>query len=411
MHPICSRLIDYHITSGYWESANDMRYGYILSPEPFPLNVHLQRQLSEIGEAIANYQRGIRKLYELIETNRGRKSDLIRTLFRQSCDGLPLICNEKPFPLCKVDLIIDNENNLKIVEIDAYNPRAIPFVSFFKDVFYEFSSNFYLGVEKILAKQVAMKDSNTIVWPYSNRERYYSRGIMQLKRILFNNCGIRLQTFNAIEHLSAHNLPSMILIIPTGLHTPAEVLTKEKLIERYYQNESDFIFPLHPWAATKSMLAIISNDTHDSETDELLRAANLNLDLLRHYIPKSILVGKYQERVIHQWMNRRTDFILKKSFSSGHKGVFYNDSSEFPSVFNEAIALKRPSYILQETINQKAFTLPFFEPMGTIRKDQWYVRLTAHIDENGAIVDAEITGRRHPCVYGALDSIQIPCTI
>ena len=131
-------FVSYHKQIGLWNSPeNFKRYGYVLSPEVFTLNSKMQSQLTEIGLAVKAFQEGAKRLarysFDKKETGKHTPSMLYR-MFREALGGLPFVVSERNVPICKVDLMIDTQGNLKIAEIDAYNPRGIAYAMFLREM-------------------------------------------------------------------------------------------------------------------------------------------------------------------------------------------------------------------------------------------------------------------------------------
>jgi hypothetical protein len=404
-------LVEYHIYNNFWKSEFDKRYGYVLSPEPFVLNDEIKSQLLDIGKVIKVYQEGCKNLFSLAKNEHGRLFNTINYIFKSACEGLPLLQTNRNSALCKVDLIIDEQNQLKILEVDIYNPRGIPYVVFLRDIFKEYRSNYLIGVESVIKRELNNRATSSLLWVYADKERYYENGFLQLKRILQNNLGINVLYMNALNIEDKEGKFNAILNVPACLNKPTEIITRGKLVREYKKDDNKFLYPIIPWMGSKSLLGIISNASKIQSVDELVFESFENIELLRNYIPPSILIGKYFKDDTKKWVSSNNDSVLKKSVSSGHKNVYFSDDINFHTNIESALSHKQPAYILQKCIKSKKILLPYFEKNGKISKDYWNLRLTVHVDLNGDVVDAEITGRRDQFVYGSIDSIQLPCII
>lgn len=404
-----SELLEYHLDNGFWSSVNDTRYGYELSPVPFYLNSDLQNQLTDIGKVVANIQEGSKRLFKNVSQSNGRTESSIRKIFEQAGGGLPMVVSEQKMPLTKVDLIIDVKSQIKIAEIDSYNPRGIVYALLLRDIFKEYSGQFYSGCGAILSAEMEARETTKLLWIYAMKERYYLQGFLQFQRIM-NQYGKEIKVQSAA---SLKDVDMLSLMIPWGMNDPVEQLAKKMLIDKYMNNDSQFLFPLHPWMGTKGILGMLSNSCKNEALESLAQYHFSDVDMIRQYIPPTTLISKRNATEVASWVNGDRNVVLKGNVASGLKSVFFSADKKEEYVKNLLVAtsMKQPSYIMQEEVQQKTFRLPYYKNNGTLEYADWYLRLIIHVDSSGQVVDAEITGRRTKDVHGAPDCIQLPCTI
>lgn len=397
-------LTEYHYDHGYWTPQNNQNYEYVLCPEPFSLSFKLESELSLVGKVIGAYHDAMENIFDYAEsqkTKNDRSASMISRILKQGCDGLPFGRSiGRKIPLTKVDLIIDKNENLKIAEIDSYNPRGIPFALFLRDIYKEYKSPF---CNPIFILDSMTKNGN-LTWVYSDVERYYERIFKQMQRIVRHDMNLTL--INASKADTFYDQEN-ILMIPTRMHKPKELSAKNRLLEMYTKNVLSFAYPMHPWISTKGALGIVSNPTEELALEELLKSSfdKKDLEFLRILLPKTAILGKALENT-KSWCNG-SKFMLKKNVSSGLKGVWLADANH--EKFREAVSQKNPSYIAQEFVDQKTYPISYYDQKGDVKSADWYLRLTTYVDQLGRVVDAEITGRRTPDVHGAPDCIMLPC--
>ena len=189
-------LVDYHLENRYWSSANDTRYGYVLCPHPFRLDENHIAQLKEIGIAVADYIRGMKKLFTYASQYQGshRIASTIYQICEQGSGGMPLLSPAGNVPITKVDCMIDTLGNIRIAEIDAYNPRGLSYVLFLRDIFPE-AKNPFCGITDTLANCIGNKE---LIWVYANRERYYLTAFAQMQRIM-RKYNINMHLYTDVE--------------------------------------------------------------------------------------------------------------------------------------------------------------------------------------------------------------------
>ncbi len=394
------------LTNGYWDSIDDQKYGFKLGFGPYHYPKELSNQInSELGKVVWSYEVGVRKLFEATEKGKTHLHSNIKHLFRQSGFGLPIECSPQPLPLVKVDCMIDDAGNIKIAEIDGYNPRGIAYTSFLKDLYNAGEHQDY-SIEKLIAKEVKLRGTNTLLWIYSHRERFYLRAIQQFKRIM-KTFGIDVICLDAIDHLDKELLlRSAILIIPWGMRHGQELMNQDFLIDVYRKDPFRFLYPIAPWMGNKGFMAIASNATGDKEVEELAHLFP-NLDLIRKYLPPTALAGKNFPET-KDWVSDK-HVVWKLNVSSGLKGVWFPDKGVCPPELVQALKFKVPSMVVQEHIKQKTITIYERLSCNTPKPHQMYTRIVAYVDKDRNVLDACLTGRTTPDVHGATDCILLPC--
>lgn len=399
-------LTDYHYDHGYWTAENNQNYDYVLCPEPFFLTSKLESELYLVGKAVAAYHEGMEQIFDHAETNIGRTNNrtvsLIHKILDQATDGMPKIRSVgKKIPLAKVDLMIDKNENLKIAEIDSYNPRGIPYGIFLEDIYREYKRPF----SSLVPFMDSISSNGELTWVYADVERYYLRIFSQMKRILAPD-GIRINIVSSADSEVFYD-EEKILMVPSRMHKQNEITAKNALLEKYALNSAKFAYPLHPWISTKGAMGLISNPAKCESLEEIVSSSfdKKGLEFLREKLPQTVALGKNSP--LGNTFFNGSPFVLKKNISSGLKGVWVTDHND--QKFKEATLLKNSSFVAQEFVDQKTYPIDYYDQNGNVKSADWYLRLTAYVDQFGRVVDAEVTGRRTPDVHGAPDCIMLPC--
>ncbi len=382
------------------------RYGYVLSPSTFKLTKSMHEQLKEIGLLVADYQKGLILLNTHLAKNNPTEDVFMRRIFKGSLAGLPLLETSRGVPICKVDIMIDQNDNLFIAEIDGYNPRGLCYAVFLQDIQKQIGNNekLFVGVMPTIIKYLEDIGSDTLEWMYSNRERYYEPVFKIFSKIMKETYNINVPIININElNLKMNSKPKSI--IPWGASYETERNNIDILIENYKKNSKNFFFPLAPWMSTKAMFAFITDPSERSVYKDFFKNENYE-----KYLPKTIFVGRNMKPKIDEFISLHPECVLKQNISSGMKGVFFNDSEKFITKLSEATSIKSPQWTLQKKIDQKKFELSIFNENGDIENINDYIRICAYVTTDGKVVDAEVTGRPEPDVHGAPDCVMMPCT-
>lgn len=409
-------ILEHHLRTGYFSQESGSKYHYILSPRPFVCSAFIKMQIDEIGIAVASYLKGSELfLKEKHHCGNNMISSLRGSIISQT--GFPAYEGKYRVPLCKVDVMIDTSDRLKIAEIDAYNPRGIAFAAFIKDAYRGYiGHSFFPGAEKTLAEEILKKECSELIWLYAHHERFYEVVFQQLKRIMSETYAVEVLTHDTDKILGGYAEKTMLNMIPWGMRTPNEItITQSALYNLYKANPERFLYSPTPSLGNKALMGFVSKTGNNDELEEMLKSyySKEKLDLIRKYIPQTVLVGRRFKDEVKLFLEQNNTGVLKANVSSGLKGVWVYksiDELNMKSKINLYKEEKKPNYTLQEFIDQKKFKLETYSGENNrLETDNWYLRMTLQVDTNGNIVDAEITGRKTPDVHGAVDCIQIPC--
>ena len=405
-------LTQKHYDLGFWDPSNPSeKYRYVLSPDKMPLDDSLRQQLANIGKGVAAYLAGMPQLaFDAQQSTGDHTFGLVNQIMKKANDGLPsLTTTGNAIPVCKVDLMIDQNNCLQIAEVDAYNPRGIAYMVMLRDIYrdcIDTDAKLFPGLIDYLGKNL----QDSVVWTYAERERYYGNVLGIASDIISREtnkemCVVKSSNLNGEASQSQ-------FIIPYGMTRPAEQSAREELLEQYQEHPENFFYPLMPWLGTKGLLGIVSNPTQNEKLNGLSDYFSDDISLLNDHLPETVLVGRKFLNDIKIFQENHASSVLKSHVASGMKGVWMPGNPLFEQEMQIAKRAKNSNHILQECVDQKQFNFTFFDQDGELQsRDDWYVRLIAYIGSNGEVIDAEVTARPEPDVHGALDCLQIPCVL
>lgn len=388
-------LASYLAGCGYWGSPEkEKRHGYVLSPCAYVVSPAQHKWLDDMSRstfrALANLQHDLCSVAKA--DSRSNADAQFLSLATRASRGLLTPhdgCTEVP-PYIKVDLVQTPEGAYRIVEVDAHNPRGLPYIAFLEGTPKLQRHARYRGIETLCTMLRRKTAPIAVEWTIlvAHYERYYLPAFEVLCDTL-NARGIRTQVVeerNAAGLLEG-NQSLHLLSIPESLCTyeGASSALRDGLMEQYRRGIVKTLFPPAAYLGSKAFLPYLRQQP--------------GMDA---YIPPSALIGKGCE-LPHV---NGTPVVLKKAMSAGMKGVVMPGSPDFAACLDEA-QKTRPSWILQDMVEQEPLPVTVFTESGDRTVNRYYLRVTAYASQHG-IIYAEVTGRQTKDVHGAPDCIQIP---
>ncbi|MFA6095765.1 MAG: hypothetical protein WC767_02880, partial [Candidatus Paceibacterota bacterium] len=187
----------------------------------------------------------------------------------------------------------------------------------------------------------------------------------------------------------------------------------EAMTAAYKRGDVSFIIPPKPFLGAKGALALLRNDTGNPGVEAITKAfiRSRSLELVRGYIPETVLVGK--RAASNDEAKRRVAekrHVLKESISSGMKGTVFSDEDGFATTLERA-GQSYMSWILQEEVANQPQRFSWFvngegnEPR-IETADDWFMRVTVHY-VNRKLADVIVTARRDKAVHGGKDCLQL----
>ena len=413
MHNKLKAVID---ESGIWNGARKETHSFLLSPSVYEVTESSRQELSNLGHALYDCLLGLSHIAVIAydsNLNYGGAWTLARRVFST---GVPKIYQElqginvKHVPkLLKVDLMVDQNGNFKIAEIDGHNKHGLGYSTLglrFREALYPKAKGFP-GAVKILVEEIKRLGHTELKLFYAEQEQFYVPEFEIAKQEFYKH-GIDCRIVSEIKADEAFVGEGLFLDLPFLYHKTS---LYETIIPAYKNGQVEFIIPPKPFLGAKGVLALLRNDGGNDQLEAILLSfiKKPSLDLVRQYIPETLLVGRQAESF--ESAKERVSgkkYVLKESISSGMKGTVFSNSSDFEKVLSGACK-SNMNWILQEEIENQAQTFSWFENENDSRPktaEGWFMRVTTQY-VNRQLADIIITARRDKAVHGAKDCIQI----
>lgn len=413
-----SKLVNVISDSGIWKGDRKESHAFLLSPSVYRITEARRQELSQLGLALYDCMSGLSHIAVIAydqSLNYGGTWLLARKVFStgvpkvyQSLQGM----NVRHLPkLLKVDLMVDQNDDLKIAEMDGHNKHGVGYSTLarrLRTAQYP-DAKALPGTVKVLADEVNRLGHREIRWFYADQERFYLPEF-EIARQEFEKYGIGCRIISETEVDESFIRDGLFLDLPFLYH---RVDLYQTIVDAYKTGAVTFIIPPKPFLGAKGVLALLRNDGGDDHLEALLRSfiRKQSLDLVRRYIPETVLVGKQAEGfdAVKDRVSRKR-YVLKESISSGMKGTVFSDSPDFDSVLAGA-SKSHMNWILQEEIQNQPQTFSWFENGdGNCPEhktsDDWFMRVTVQY-VNRELADVTITARRDKSVHGAKDCLQL----
>jgi hypothetical protein len=413
-----NKLMNVISESGIWSGSRKESHAFLLSPNVYQINEDQCRELSKLGFALYDCMMGLSHIAVIAydrSLNYGGTWLLARKVFST---GVPKIYEElqgmnvRHIPkLLKVDLMLDQNGNFKIAEVDGHNKHGVGYSTLglrLREALYP-EAKVLPGVVKSLAEEIQHLSQSEIKLFFADQERFYIPEF-EVARQEFLKYRIDCKVVSEMEADEKFLQNGLFLDLPFLYHRIEHYQT---IIRAYQSGDVSFIIPPKPFLGAKGILALLRNDGGDEQLEGLLRSfiRRQSLELVRCYIPETLLVGKQAEGFdsIKDRVSRKK-YVLKESISSGMKGTIFSDDPDFDNVLASA-SRSNMNWILQEEVVNKPQTFSWFDNVGGSNpelrtNDDWYMRVTTQY-VNRKLADVIITARRNKAVHGAKDCLQL----
>lgn len=408
--------------SGIWNGSRKESHAFLLSPSVYQITEAQHNELRKLGFALYDCLMGLSHIAVIAydqSLNYRRMWLLARRVFST---GVPHIYRElqgmniQHIPkLLKVDLMVNQDGNFKIAEIDGHNKHGLGYSTLglrFREALYPQAKSFP-GTVKILAEELKRLGYTEIKLLYADQERFYVPEF-EVARQEFSRHGINCIVVSEMDTTETFLESGMFLDLPFLYHKKEHY---ETIVSAYKNGKVEFIIPPKPFLGAKGVLALLRNDKKNESLEALLHSfiREQSLELVRKYIPETLLVGReaetidsLKERISHK------RFVLKESISSGMKGIVFSDEVGFDPFLTHACETNM-NWVLQEEVTNQPQTFSWFENGNgsdpEIRtSSDWFMRVTVQY-VNRKLGDIIITARRDKAVHGGKDCLQIGTVI
>jgi hypothetical protein len=403
--------------SKIWEGMQKETHAFLLSPDVYRLRIAQKEELTKLGACLYDCLVGLSKMafiaYEDKIQNQGAWI-LIRKVFSS---GVPKIYTKAQgiFPshiprLLKVDFLVDEQGSLKIAEIDGHNKHGLGYATLGKrcrEVVHP-TAETCVGAVAALSEEIRRLGYRKINFLYADQERFYLPEF-KIAQNEFRSNGIDCKLFSETEASEDDLREGLFLDLPFLQERP-DLYTSA--IDAYRSGKTDFIIPPKPFLGAKGALALLRNDAMDQQLEAILCSFinKSSLESVRSYIPTTHLVGSQLKNSAFV-MDDTRNFVLKKSISSGMKGVVFSDDPRF-AVSLAAAQSSKLNYVLQEEVRGRVHSFSYYKngEEFAARSNDWYARVTVHyINRN--LGDITVTARQDKSVHGAKDCLLLGTVI
>ncbi len=388
-----SEIDSYLVSIGYWATQELRRKNtYVLSPAAYALTCTQSQQLEVLARTVYAAMRTLSERLSALSQERSLTNSDAQFLALANA-GIRGLLGPKDIggavpPIMKVDMMQDTDGCYRIAEVDAYNPRGLAFMALLDESLPKYHPPVGGGVAAVARMMKACGGAASWTIIVSEMERFYKPALHVLQASLTRQ-GV---TTNIVDECDISNdelVGEHVLIIPESLNRNIE--GRARLVARYRSGELKTLYPPAAYLGSKAFLPFLSQQAGMSQ-----------------FIPSCSLVSKKTDPAS---IANGTPTVLKGVMSSGLKQVIFSDDDAqlFAAKYAEAREMKRPSWILQHSVQQESIRIPVYldesDTKGHFK--EYFLRITAQISETG-LVGVEVTGRPDKKVHGAPDCIQIP---
>jgi hypothetical protein len=398
----------------------------MLSPTVYELPRDKAKDLAILGKDINRCFQGLAKMaVEAPNPQRGHSAAwrIIRAVLSNGISKVyrPLqqLNPDQRSAIIKVDLMEDTNGRLWVAEIDGYNPRGMGYSTLGSRLAGEISSAPRLpGVAATLARMLSSRQQYFITFLYSDRERFYLPEITIFKEEMAKN-GIMVNVVSEMDFCFNDDGQEEIVFVIFPELSKNSQLSKE-LSRRYQNGTISFLIPPKPYQGSKAVLALLKNQEENEEIEQILQEyiPVEALAYVRAYTPDTYLAGKPGSKLRDCGLNlcgwktileagEGQKYVLKRTVSSGMKGVFFSDDAGYSNAIAEAEQCQA-HFILQAEVETLGRNMQYYiSPEELITSfATWHSRLTTYYigDE---LADIVVTARRDKRVHGSVDCVQL----
>lgn len=393
----------------------DDNHKFRLTPDCFSITQQQLENLQTMGRAIHECLEGIghiaaigrderlARLLDLSAVNKALWSGVpstFRAFATQSPGAIPLSL--------KVDLIMTNDGRFKIGEIDAYNERSLGYCELTAKMrsVVNPEGTALPGVANLLDQEIRkLTDSGNpeLLLIYADKERFYLPEFKILARSLAR-LGTRLRIGSEMEFwVSEESLRLRGETIRPDLIVYYPFLYRNQTLENWLSKATKsgtvrFLIPPKPFLGNKTVLALLRNDLNSTQLESTLRTfiSESALATVRAFIPPTFIMKKRSA------IPSEGRFILKRAVSSGAKGIFFPEDTEYEEALKAALKADS-THILQEEVEGICMPVRYFDGDSIASVDS-FLRVNAYF-VGRTLADMAITATPEKLVHGGTKSI------
>lgn len=407
--------------SGLWDDGRIDSHRFLLSPSVYLISQEKKDALEKLGAAMHDCLSGLGRIAAIAHNPLLAHGTTWRTIVRVLRTGVPsiyrdiMLLNPGSVPgICKVDLMESDDGNLRIAEIDGHNKHGLGYSALTAEIRKTIApeASVFPGVAASIAREMKRREKTRAVLLYADQERFYLPEFRILQSalatagtelLILGEKDARIQN-GRLAGVEKNGEQTFFVDFPFFYHNCG---LNAHLAGRYSESEIDFLIPPKPFLGSKAVLALLRNDSDDTELEAILRSQIpfASLGLLRQYVPITYLVHKKVKAECWQYLCAGSRFVLKESISSGMKGTIFADDPHFNIALREA-SRSHYRFVLQEEIANRAQAFEYFAEDGSLLRGRWFARITVHYALR-RVADIVVTARQDKKVHGAPDCLQL----
>ncbi len=399
--------------SGIWAGERARSHAFLLSPSVFRISESKKKELSELGFALSSCLLGLSQMAVIAydqRVNYGGAWGVVRKAFSTGVPSTHMALqglNVRDIPrLLKVDVMVDEKGCFKIAEIDGHNKHGVGYSTLAKR-FREAvcpGSKSLPGVVNAIVAEVKRLGHSELKILYAHQERFYIPEF-EIAKNEFENQGMRCSLVGEME-VAPESLKEGLFLDMPFLNNRIDLY--EKMVSGYKERKVAFLIPPKPFFGAKGVLALLRNEGRDEQLEGILISFvnRKSLELIRRYIPETWFVGKQAVNNYERTTRIASrGYVLKESVSSGMKGVFFSDDSDFDVALRIADR-QNMNWILQEEVYNQPQTFSWFENGEERSSSDWFMRVTVHY-VSWRLADIVVTATQSRAVHGGKRCLQL----
>lgn len=406
--------------SGLWSNGRECSHRFVLSPSTYTISTRQQTDLARLGRCLGRTMLGLCRIAAIALNPKVGNKPAWKRLCATFTRGVPLPMREvwllepEAIPaVYKVDLIETIDGEYRIAELDAQNKHGLGYSTLAANIRRAVArdARCYPGVAEQIATAIRSHDTNEALLVFADHERFYQPEFEILKEAL-SFLGVELAVANEVDLDSneivqrswSFNDPLILVDFPM---MNRNIPLRDTIARRYMEGGIRFLIPPKPYLGSKGMLAVLRNDESNADLEAILNEyiGAETLVTVREFIPRTYLLQPKHTSLDVASLTECSRYLLKRTISSGMKGVHFPDDPGFYEVLAEAVKM-HGLYILQEIVPSATRPFQYYNGTSELHSADWYMRITSHFAA-GEVADVIVTACLNDHVHGSKSCLQI----
>jgi hypothetical protein len=419
-----------------WKPEMFPRYSFELSPDVPVFSAEQKVEIQWINHIIFSvngYLHGAIKLYKDLKDNEKLRNDVTgRNIWKALNNGIgkhelriQAQFNQLPiFARCDLMSVLPTGEHsplFQIAEVEGDKTHGMGYYDGFihkNNVDITGSVNGYTFTDAVKASV----GNETVILLVGDKEQFYLPEMdkLLLPEAIVKGLNLRVATEGQLRLTQDRELPIEVggvkarwMINMPELNPDGELVKPKggkNLYDLYADGSVLCLIPPNRFLGNKALMGVVSNGLNDPKIDRWIEGYfKWELGLLRHFIPRTIMVTKGNlAQVIEILESQPDDWVIKKTVSSGAKGVSLGDDiAQRTRMMSELVAAPF-NYIVQKKVLQVPQSFWHADPSTMELKFTPMYTRTELYTQFGDPLTVGITARASKAVHVQHDAIQIP---